>query len=730
MQIRHPPIEELDAVGRKARKRGCHSQSRAGDELGIQSNLGGRFASGKGRQIWDMKNILNKSYQLVLKKSASGGALLLHKGRVSWDIAASRLASLGFGTPKSVGRDPFLDSSIFHPLREGRAALLEVSRETERCFLALGTTLEKLPDASEALVKHSERLLVLASGKETGEATFDATMSLLEDPLSFIDRSQTQLEDLIVRLGNSIVQINKLIGSEAVLNRAVAPLTYIQTIFKIESAGLDHAVQQMFMALTEDIERLHQQVSQTFGEKFAVLRSARDTIEKVIAQLKADAKSQGTILREKRKSVECAMSQLNSDIQANEQRDIQLTNVSRTINQQVGCLVMSLQTQDIVSQKIAHVANAIAEICRHHEPGLSAAPQSAPGDNSAFCAISCRLQEAQLGAIGNDLTRASGEISGATLNIQKQIAQLDEQCVCLNECDKNTAGADGLVHVLLGMIEEVRVMVHNAVATAEQAYTAICPIGGLASNLTGVMRQFSAQIHLIALNAQVQAAHNCGGTGLEVLASGTAMISVDTRNISERVASGVDKLAVELTCLVETFDLLRQEGAQKRDLMESDARAKELDLHTMRDETLKELKAVGDCVGRIGVLVTDLGGENTLQAMAGEGLDGLRAALTAAAGETTSYLERTGVAVEPGRFSEELSQAYSIASEHEVHRTVFRIEPPSPAVAPGSGLEADPFADVSSVRGDSVIVMTGPHGGRAEASATKSTSLGDNVDLF
>ena len=98
MQIRHPPIEELDAVGRKARKRGCHSQSRAGDELGIQSNLGGRFVSGKGRQIWDMKNILNKSYQLVLKKSASGGALLLQKGRVSWDIAASRLASLGCGT--------------------------------------------------------------------------------------------------------------------------------------------------------------------------------------------------------------------------------------------------------------------------------------------------------------------------------------------------------------------------------------------------------------------------------------------------------------------------------------------------------------------------------------------------------------------------------------------------------------------------------------------------------
>ena len=677
-----------------------------------------------------MKNKLIQSYQSALKRTASGGAALLQRGRVSWDFTSSRLTSLCCGTAKSAARDAFLVSSVYRSLREGQAVLKEVGIETERRFLALGCTLEKLPDASEELVKHSERLLVLASGKETGEATFAATMELLEDPLSFIDRSQAQLEDLIIRLEGSIIQIDKLIRSEASLNRAVAPLAYIQTIFKIESAGLAHAVQQMFMALTEDIERLHQQVSQTFGEKFAVLRGARATIAKVIAQLRADATSQGLILREKRKSVKSALSQLNSDIQANEARDIQLASVSRSINQQVGCLVMSLQTQDIVSQKLAHVDHAIAEIGRRHDHGLSAAAGGIPGDDFAYGATSCRLQEAHLAAIGNDLGQASGDISGATQDIQKQITQLEHGCLCSNEFDKITAGADGLVQVLLDTIEEVRAMVHHAVATAEQAYAAIRPIGGLASNLTGVMRRLSAEIQLIALNAQVQAAHNCGGTGLEVLASGTAMISTDTRNISERVASGVDKLAVELTCLVETFDLLRQEGAQKRDLMEGDARARELDLHTIRDETLKELTGVGDCVQQINLLVSDMAKENTLQTTASEQMESFRAALTAAAGETESYLERTGVAVEPSRFSEELSQAYSIASEHEVHRTVFRIEPPSPAVAPGSGLEADPFADVSSVRGDSVIVMTGPHGGRAEASAPKNTSLGDNVDLF
>ena len=291
-------------------------------------------------------------------------------------------------------------------------------------------------------------------------------------------------------------------------------------------------------------------------------------------------------------------------------------------------------------------------------------------------------------------------------------------------------------------------MVHNAVATAEQAYTAICPIGGLASNLTGVMRQLSAQIQLIALNAQVQAAHNCGGTGLEVLASGTAMISTETSEISERVASGVDTLIVELTRLVESFDLLRQEGAQKRDLMEGDARAKELDLHVMRDETLKELMAVDDRVKQINAVVEEMVKANTLQTTAGEGFDDLRAALTAAAGETTSYLQRAGGVVEPGRFSEELSQAYSVASEHEVHRSVFRVDPgsgastgpgglnfnrdeyPNPVLTAGGRTESSFLTDAAFIRGDSVIVVAGLLEERTEPAGKKDNSLGDNVDLF
>ncbi|MBP8257413.1 MAG: hypothetical protein KAX37_08820, partial [Opitutaceae bacterium] len=605
-----------------------------------------------------------------------------------------------------------------------------------------------LPDASESMVRHSERLLVLASGQESGQSTFDTTIKLLEDPLAFIDHSQSQLEGLIARLEDSIQQIDRLIRSEVLLNRAVAPLTYIQTIFKIESAGLDHSVQQMFIALTEDIERLHQQVSQTFGEKFAVLRLARDTIEKVVAQLRADAKSQGLILREKRQGVERALIKLNTDLKDKETSDIKIRNASRTVNQQVGQLVMSLQTQDIVSQKLAHVESAIPEIIRRHELGLTESEANATGQDLAYCATSCRLQEAHLEAIGHDLEQAHKDISGASQEIQNQITQLDQDCLFLDEFDKVVAEPDRLVPTLLNTIEEVRTMVHKAVTTAEQAYTAIRPIGGLASNLTGVMRELSAQIQLIALNAQVQAAHNCGGTGLEVLASGTALISTDTREISEKVASGVDSLTVDLTRLVDAFEQLRQQGAQRRDLMEGDARTKELELHAMRDETLKELTEVGSALQQINDLIGAMVSENTLNTAAAERLTTLRAAFTSAADDTESHLQRAGVALDPSRFANELAKAYSVASEHEVQRRVLRLGPPPVTLTgpkdltfdrqvhsdaiPSAGLPANPDAGNEGIplRGDSVIVIAGVPAETTDAAAKKDNSLGDNIELF
>ncbi|MBK7999637.1 MAG: hypothetical protein IPK15_13200 [Verrucomicrobia bacterium] len=587
-----------------------------------------------------------------------------------------------------------MSSPAIDALKEGEAILQEVSQSVEKCFLGLGYVLEKLPGVSERLVRQSQRYSEVSSGRASGNATFEETIQLIEEPLAFIDQSQDEVRNLIRALEELQQRIHRLIASEDSLNRAVAPLTYIQTLFRVESTGLPHAVQQMFLALTEDIERLHERVSQTFGEKFAVLRVASETIQRVASQLREEIRSNGTALRDKRKKVEAALAQLNLDLKSNEARGVQLNSVSRVIEREAGMLVISLQAQDIVNQKLAHIVGALSQVQERMTPETWLAPRESARQDIAYCAVSSRLQATQLEGVGADLEQAHEQIKRATVEIGTQVRKLEEDYLRTDSQQQNAAGTDALIQVLLDTMAEVRAMSDRAVNSAEKAFAAISPIGGMASNLTGVMRQLSAQIHLIALNAQVQAAHNCGGTGLEVLASSTATISIETSEISERVASGVDALTEELNRLVAAFAKLRDDGAAQRDRISGRGRTKEGELNSIREGTGKELDALRESVHQIRGHLESMETENQLPTIAGEKLSRLSEVLVAAANTMETPLKSAGVVINPASFSAELSKRYSVASEHELHRRFFN-EP---------GAKASPAPSLASKQTDDEIL--------------------------
>lgn len=671
--------------------------------------------------------------------------------------SASRPSSTAESGDFSAGSEPPFEQGDSDPavllpavdtLREGEAVLQEVSKSVEKCFLGLGYVLEKLPGVSERLVAQSERFSELSSGRASGHATFEETIQLIEEPLEFIDRSQDEVRKLIGALEELQQRIKRLIASEDSLNRAVAPLTYIQTLFRVESTGLPHAVQQMFLALTEDIERLHERVSQTFGEKFAVLRVASETIQRVASQLREEIRLNGTALRDKRKKVEAALAQLNLDLKANEARCVQLNGVSRVIEREAGMLVVSLQAQDIVSQKLAHIVGALAQVQARIVPETAWPSHESARQDMAYCAVSSRLQAVQIEGVGVDLLEAHQQIERATVEIGAQVRRLEDDYLRTDGQAEKAAGMDALIQVLLDTMAEVRGMSERSVKSAEKAFAAISPIGGMASNLTGVMRQLSAQIHLIALNAQVQAAHNCGGTGLEVLASSTATISIETGEISERVAGGVDALMEELNRLVAAFAKLRDDGATQRDRMSARAGTKESELNSIREGTTKELNAVRESVHQIRGHLESMAKENQFPTIAGEKLNRLSEVLVAAASAMEAPLRQAGVVINPAVFSPELSKRYSVASEHELHRRFFnepgakassaptsnRIQTddeilwsePATGSAPAGSDSAAPFP----IRGDTIVVAVAPTSGAAPPAAKKDESLGDNVDLF
>ena len=621
------------------------------------------------------------------------------------------------------GTSPHTDAIL-----QAETTLRDTSQEVEKCFLAIGATMQKLPDSSHSLIQHSERLLSLTAGRAAGGRTFEETIQLVEEPLEFIDRSQGRLRELIQALEESQQRIHRLISSEELLNRAVAPLTYIQTLFKVESAMLPSAVQQMFLALTEDIERLHGRVSETFGEKFAVLRTAGETIRRVIRQLRDESRANECALREQRQAIQQGLAQLNADIKENETWSAHLHQVSRVVDRSVGELVISLQAQDMVSQKLTHIVGTLGDARARLEGGSAA-------DSRAFASVACALQGAQLEGVGVDLERAHNEIRRAAGEIQANAGTLEREHLKAGDPGGITVRIDSLVQSLFRTITDVRGMSQRTVDSAGRAYEAIRPIGGAASNLTAVMRQLSAQIHLIALNAHVQAAHNSSVTGVEGLASSTALIPYETGEISERVAQGVDQLSGELNRLVESFGQLQSEGAANQARMQTNARGKEAELTVIRDESKTALEAARASLQLIGELVTTIAAENQFPALAGERLGRLSQSIASQGADLEAELQRAGHGIERSKHSQPLSKRYSVSSELEIHRRFFHEAPPGSA-SPSPGAEMWPDAApgemsaAPSIRGDTVLVMTPAPGAGGSEAAEKPSSLGDNVELF
>lgn len=623
-------------------------------------------------------------------------------------------------------------------LPSAQEEILKASRQIDSVFMSLSKVLEKLPAASEALVLHSRKLILEATGQCDAGSVYKDTIGMLSTPLMFLDSSQSQTEALRHGIQRSVQQIAELMLLEGQLTRVVTPLTFIRRLFRIECARLDPTVQQMFTALNEDIDRLQDEIRKTFAEKFEALRETRYTLQAIDKQLRADAMTQGVQLNEKKAAVDRALHTLDAELSRYSNRKFELKDRSSKIDGHVGTLVMTIQTQDIVSQKLSHITTAIGLILQRNQ---SVAERGESDSNSlgelAYCQASCRLQAAHLAAVEAELAEADRQIADSTTAIREHTERVGGECVSLTELDTIAVSGDGMTDQLIETIGEVRTLVDGTVVSTRKAYEAIKPIGTLASNLTPVMLEISAQIHLIALNAMIQAAHHGAGTGLEALATETSSIARKAGDISRNVAMGVDALTKELAQQVVTFEELQSEGESKRAFMHSEARGQETALHAVRDRAIEEPQVTGNYVEEIQNLGQALGSDINLTNTVG--LFTSRRTLDSLAEALGEYLRNSPTVVDPHLFDKELSAAYSMVSEHQVHRTVMgnsAKELPSDSTTLTLTIPPVRRAPLGSTTQLLQPDRTdqGLDGTRAtepqSANVTSDKTLGDNVDLF
>ena len=566
-------------------------------------------------------------------------------------------------------------------------------KEIEERFLQIGTTLENITTTGQDLVSHCESLISLALGQGGGEIMIDDAAQHIWRAVEFVENNDRNMEQLILQLTNSNERIRQTLATEQTLVRTLAPLNFVKTLFRVESASLSPDVQDMFCALAREIDRIRLRVEGGFREKFQLIREIQVILSKAIAHLVAEQSQAKKSVAGLRQHMTASLAAMKGSYEKNRDRDTRLSGVSQAVTNETGRVVMSLQFQDILTQKLQHTHKVLEEMATRFA--------DLPVDRAAACHSlhfieqSGRIVFAQISGMKEELTKAGATIGDGLTKIIREMEALDGNCLALRDLDSVTTGVDGAVQILLDSLESVRRLVQAADLHAMEAHQTIQPIGGMTTNFTGFMRELSLEIQLIGLNAEVQAAHVGQGTGLEVLSAHTSSISRETSELSEALAKDLDTLTSGLDQVVAGFQEIRENNAVFSKELEQDFVKDEAALHDYRNTSLTVLLHISELLPKMDAQTRSALDQVDFPAVASEPLTALQSTITDLADAAQSAANLAGVKVETKGLTDHHLGRYTMRSEVDIHQSTVSGKPPitSPVAAPVTHGEVELFGD-------------------------------------
>ena len=470
--------------------------------------------------------------------------------------------------------------------------LSEASRYLEQQFLGFQTTLEQLSNASRDLILHGQKVVTLASGREMGEVSFEEVFALLQGPLDYLSATHGGMEELAVGLRGSVEAIARLLQIELALEATVAPLQITQVMFRIQSAYLPGEHRQVFNSVTDEIVSLQRQIQSAFSEHVKVLTGLHSNLLEVVETLERQITTQGRKVQEKKDELSRYLAMLTAEIRQNADRDVELTAATHELGSKVGNAVVALQTQDIVAQKLEHASSGIDDVMK----ALRECEASNQPECFARVTAMTRVEMAQLDGVISELNNSDRSLQQVFNGITRLLEKLNGDTLMLKEFKEMTASTSGSVQGLLESLEEVRQMVAATLATTRMAEDSVLPVRTATEGLTNTVQAVAHEMHLIALNAQIQSIQMGEGTGLDVLAAHSTEVSQATTKISMEVASKVSEVATALVGHSDRLSALRGDGEKQQAELDEKGRVQDAALHRFRDQTLAEFLATGQAL--------------------------------------------------------------------------------------------------------------------------------------
>ncbi len=549
-----------------------------------------------------------------------------------------------------------------------KKALLSASETVEDKFMKTIVSLERIEKLGGELENSCSGLQRMTEEGEDNAIAKGAGM--LGPGLEFSRSSIKRIQSLIAGLDRFENKLKDVLVVEDSLDMAFGKLTYIRTLIRVNSSSLDQGVQVMLLALVDEIMHLQGNVSRVFKEKFYELNKTRSTVNSLKGRLESWVEQESEKGLEREAKIERMNRVVEGNLKLTEALCSVRDEVSNDIRDRTGNAVIAMQSHDIVSQKLSHIYENVEEMDTRFSKIAKGGKREETCRELRFIEASSSILKSQIDRIIEELRLTSTTINGSLtdiLSIASNLESFGED----SQTKEEEQDVALVVKRILNSLKDQEEMFALTETISNRAFEEIRPIRDLASNITEVVMTLSIQLHLIGLNAEVQAARVGGSTGLEVLSSNISKVSKETGEICHQVSADLDVVIEDLIGLVDAFEELSLEGTrEKEQLLEKTYDCeKELLLY---EEQFNEIshRISGDIKG-LKSFIEPLTRSTDFESLIIRELKTLEFNLLDLRASAKFQAENLGVEVDVEAVVAHLAERYTMEAERQVHQAAI-----------------------------------------------------------
>jgi hypothetical protein len=616
-------------------------------------------------------------------------------------------------------------------LEAEKAALFSFTTAMEEEFLELGTLLRKITSLARQVRSQSDEVTAAATGRAE-DAAIQFGFQLLKKAEDLVHASREQYSGVSVVFEKMHVEVTQIARERVALMRTLSPLEMTNSQFRIQACAFDETIRAKFFALADNIGSIVRDVQTAVGQRFEELERTGEATGKAVTRLTglaADQKAETErMLTETRRS----LSTLNQALVSSEAVAQSMSQAGLNITGGVSKAILALQCQDMARQKFQHIGMAIDEMVGHLAAGSGDGFRGAEeADCRHFLADAGRVQLRQLRAVFEQLDEAGRQVAGGLAEIDAEAKTLADHALRAGSAtlDGEIIGqAITSIHAVLEVIESAAVSIRSVVDLVQRLKSTF-------DDCTSQVLGLALKLRMVALNAQIFAAHVDTGAALEVVAS-------NTRTVADEAMQQLDKISSRVTELIDSVVELEQRLSDYRDLAIMEQKL----LLSESAESKKKLVVLEENLR--GALTSIASMERELSETLRRTAGSIRFpdAVSRAGGRATAWFEQivlqhsdssSGAGALSHHKVQELNRNYTMAHERVVHQAVIDelTAPDSNSVGPPTKSAADP--DHVSEGNDEIFdgkhEIAGP-GSEQPSPAPNGEAgeeeLADNVELF